>query len=147
MDVRKTASLITLASLVVSSSAFGAFGAHYLGTSRDHSEFRMYLDGGEFLGRTASFYTIGVAVHQLRKGQPLRRLGGCVYRFDDMDRRKDRLECAENKASPLSGVEYAREATHGEKGTVDLTELVCVRRCSRQVPLRLRLESADEDNG
>lgn len=147
MAARKAAGLIVLASLVVSTSAFGALGAHYLGTSRGQGEFRMYLDGGEFLGRTASFHSIRVAVHQIRSGRPPRTLGGCVYRFDEMDRRKDRIECAENKASPLSGVEYARDPKLGEQGASDLSPLVCVRRCSRQVPLRLSLENADEDNG
>ena len=76
MAARKAAGLIVLASLVVSTSAFGALGAHYLGTSRGQGEFRMYLDGGEFLGRTASFHSIRVAVLQIRPRHLPRTLGG-----------------------------------------------------------------------
>ncbi|MFM9899409.1 MAG: hypothetical protein ACKVOT_00180 [Polaromonas sp.] len=150
MTTAKTAAwLIALASWGASTSAFGALGAHYLGTSRNEGEFRLYLDGGEFLGRTASFHSIRVAVHQRRKGHPLRALGGCVYRFDDTDRQKDRIECATNKGSPLSGVAYARDPRlKGAGADADaLSQLVCVRRCSPQAPLRLTLENAEEDNG
>lgn len=141
--------LIALALLLAASNAAFAEAEtpHYQGFSRDKSsEFRLYLSGGEFLGRKASFHTIKVAAHQLRKGQVLRRLEGCVYHFDDADRSKDRIECAENKTSPLSGVQYARDpkladGKSGEEG------LVCVRRCGPLVPLRLGLEGADEDNG
>lgn len=119
-------------------NAFGAFGAHYLGFSRDRAEFRLYLDGGEFLGQQGAYKAIKVAVHQIPRGRPLRAVAGCVYRFDDTDRRRDRIDCAENPGSPLSGVAY----TSGEDGS-----LVCVQRCGPRVPLRLHLEDADEDNG
>lgn len=145
---KDTHRLITLSLLVVASN--GAFAEaetpHYQGFSRDKSsEFRLYLNGGEFLGRKASFHTIKVAAHQLRKGQVLRRLEGCVFHFDDADRSKDRIECAEHKTSPLSGVHYARDPKLVDKGTDE--GLVCVRRCGPLVPLRLGLEGADEDNG
>lgn len=148
MKCRKLSKLLALASLLASTSVFGSFSApHYLGSSRDHGEFRMYLGGGEFLGRTGSLQTIRVTVHQLRKGHPLRALEGCVYRFDDMNWRRDRIECAQNTPGPLRGVEYARDLKQGEKGSQEPNLLVCVRGCSRQVPQRLRLEEADEDNG
>ena len=137
--------LIALLALVANTSAFGSFGAHYLGTSRDRTEFRLYLDGGEFLGRAASMQTIRVTVHQLSQGRPLRTLTGCVYRFDGTNPRRDRIECAENAQGPLKGVEYARDTKQSGKSTNALEILVCVRRCGGQVPQRLRLE-AEEDN-
>jgi hypothetical protein len=88
-----------------------------------------------------------VTVHQLRKGHPLRALEGCVYRFDDMNWRRDRIECAGSTPGPLSGVAYARNLKQGEKGAQAPDLLVCVRGCGRQVPQRMRLEDADEDNG
>ncbi len=145
MGAWNIAKLTALASMVASTSALGSFGAHYSGTSRDHGHFRMYLDGGEFLGRTGSFQTIRVTVHLLRQGQPLQALEGCVYRFDDRDRRRDRIECAEGAPSPLSGVEYARKLKPGGKDTPEPAQMVCVRRCDGRVPQRLRLE-AEEDN-
>lgn len=145
MRFRKVCKLIALASLAASTSAFGSFGAHYLGASRDHAQFRMYLDGGEFLGRMASFQTIRVTVHQLRQGRPMRVLAGCVYRFDDMNRRNDRIECAARVPGPLRGVAYARDPKEDGKGVDELEPMVCVRRCGGQVPQRLNLE-AEEDN-
>jgi len=145
MHALKASSLIALASLLASTSAFGSFGAHYLGTSRDRTEFRLYLDGGEFLGRTASLQAIRVTVHQLRPGQPRRTLEGCVYRFDETNPRRDKIECTDSASSPLKGVEYAREQKPAEKGTHALEVLDCVRRCGGPVPQRLRLE-AEEDN-
>lgn len=151
-NITRISRLITLALLAAASNcAFAeAETPHYQGFSRDKSsegsEFRFYLSGGEFLGRKASFHTIAVAVQQQRKGRLLRRLEGCVYHFDDADRSKDRIECAENKTSPLSGVQYARDQklADGKGGDEDL---VCVRRCGPLVPSRLSLEDADEDNG
>ncbi|MES2946479.1 MAG: hypothetical protein V4772_26725, partial [Pseudomonadota bacterium] len=110
--------LIALASLVaVSNGAFAeAETPHYQGFSRDKSsEFRLYLNGGEFLQRKASLHSVRLVAHQLRKGQTLRRLQGCVYHFDDADRSRDRIECAEDKTSPLGGVHYAR-APKGPSG-------------------------------
>ncbi|WP_295952605.1 hypothetical protein [Rhodoferax sp.] len=139
--------LVSLAALTLGSNAFASLGAHYLGWSRDQGEFRMYLDGGEFLGRTGPFQTIRVTVHLLRKGRPLRALEGCVYHFDELDRRRDQIACAEDAASPLRGVAYARDPQRGEKDANALEQMVCVRRCGRQVPQRVHLEEADEDNG
>jgi len=148
MDRWKFSRLIALAALLASTSVFGEFSApHYLGDSRDRSEFRMYLGGGEFLGRAGSIQAIRITVHQLRKGQPLKALEGCVYRFEDADWRQGRIECSQSTPGPLRGVEYARDAAQLEKGAKAGEVLICVRRCSRQVPQRLRLEDADEDNG
>lgn len=142
------AKLIALASVVVSGSAFGAFDTpHYLGSSRDHNEFKVYLNGGGFLGRTGSMQAIKVTVHQVRKGLLVRSLEGCVYRFDESNRLRDRIECAVSTPGPLSGVEYARDLKQIKKGAHELDLLVCVRRCGRQVPQRLSLEEAEEDNG
>ncbi|MDB5895991.1 MAG: hypothetical protein JWQ88_3522 [Rhodoferax sp.] len=144
------ARLLVLATLLAGGSAFGALGAHYRGFGPDRSEFRLYLDGGEFLGRKGSFQAIRVTVHQLRKNRPQRTLEGCVYRFDDMDRRRDRIECAESAPAPLAGVEYARppakDAKHAKYADA-VDALVCVRRCHPVVPSRLSLEGADDDNG
>lgn len=148
MDSWKVSRLIALASLVASTSAFGSFSApHYLGVSRAQGEFRMYLGGGKFLGRTGSLQAVGVSVHQLRKGHPPKAIEGCVYRFDAMNWRKDRIECADSTPAPLRGVEYARSPTPGEKGSHAPDLMVCVRRCDGQAPQRLRLQEADEDNG
>ncbi|MCM2295498.1 hypothetical protein [Rhodoferax sp.] len=139
---------ITLASVVVSGSAFGEFDTpHYLGSSRDHNEFKVYLHGGVFLGQTESMHTIKVTVQQVRKGRLFRSLEGCVYRFDESNRLRDRIECSVSTPGPLSGVEYARDLKQITKGAHELDLLVCVRRCGRQVPQRLSLEGADEDNG
>ena len=147
MNFWKMSKLITLVSLVASTGAIGSFSTpHYLGISRDHSEFRMYLNGGEFLGQIGSLQTITVAVHQLRKGHSLRALEGCVYRFDNKNGLRDRIECAQSTPGPLSGVEYARDLKKPENSVRALAYLVCVRRCGRQVPQRLSLEDAEEDN-
>lgn len=148
MDSSKVSRMLALAGLVACTSAWGSFSTpHYLGHSRQQSEFRVYLGGGAFLGRAGSLQTIRVTIHQLRKGQPLRALEGCVYRFDDTDRRRDRIECADGAPGPLSGVEYARDPKQGEKASDETDLLMCVRGCSRHVPQRLHLEDADEDNG
>jgi hypothetical protein len=148
MGSLQRSTLIALASLLASTSVLSEFSApHYLGSSRDRSEFRMYVGGGEFLGRNGSLQTIKVTVHQLRVGQRLKTLEGCVYRFDDMDWRRDRIECSQETPGPLRGVEYARDAKQFEKGVSEREVLTCVRRCGPQVPQRLRLEDADEDNG
>lgn len=148
MDSCKISRLIALASLVACTSALAEFSApHYLGHSRQQGEFRMYLGGGEFVGRTGAHQAVKVTVHQLRKGQPLRALQGCVYHFDDTDRRKDRIDCGGSAPGPLRGVEYARDVKEREKGAPELEPMVCVRRCTGQVPQRLRLEEAEEDNG
>jgi len=148
MDSCKVSKLIALACLATNTHAFASFSApHYLGFSRDRSEFRLYLGAGEFLGRTGSLQAIRVTVHQLRKGQPLRALQGCVYYFDDMNRRRDRITCPQVTPGPLKGVEYAREPEERGKGAPGVDRMVCVRRCSGQVPQRLRLEEAEEDNG
>ena len=146
MNDWKISKLIALALLAASTSAFASFGAHYLGFDRDHHEFRMYLDGGEFLGRNGSFQTIRVTVHQLRKGQPIRALKGCVYHFDDSNRHRDRIECTESTPSPLRGVEYARDLKQREKEAENMEPMVCVRSCGRLVPQRLSLEEAEQDN-
>lgn len=146
MNSWKTSKLIALVSLVTSTSAFGSLGAHYLGFDRDHREFRMYLDGGEFLGRNGSFQAISVTVHQIHKGQPIRTLKGCVYHFDDTNRLRDRIECAESTPGPFRGVEYARDLNQREKGAQDMEPMVCMRRCNRPVPQRLILEEAEQDN-
>lgn len=137
--------LAVLALLVASTSAQASFGAHYLGTSRDHTQFRLYLDGGAFLGRTGAFQAIRVTTHQVRPGQPLRAMEGCVYRFDDTNRRRDRIDCAEDAPHPLRGVAYARDPAQTGKGAGGPDRLVCVRRCGGTVPQRLSLE-AEEDN-
>lgn len=146
MNGLKISKLVALVSLAISTNAFGSFGAHYLGFDRDQNEFRMYLDGGEFLGRNGSFQTIRVTVHQLRKGHSTRTLKGCVYHFDDKNRHRDKIECAESTAGPLRGVEYVRDLKPQEKGAQDMEPMVCVRRCGRLVPQRLSLEEAEQDN-
>lgn len=140
--------LATLALLWVCTGALAEFSTpHYLGHTRQHGEFRIYLGGGQFVGRTGSMQAIKVTAHQLRKGQPIRTLEGCVYRFDDKDRRRDRIDCSASMAGPLKGVEYARDL-HPQRGhPQDQDLLVCVRGCSQQAPQRLSLEEADEDNG
>lgn len=140
--------LFALASVVISTGALGSFDTpHYLGTSRDQNEFKFYLNGGEFLGRTGSFQRVSVTVHQSRKGQTLRALAGCVYHFEANNGRKDKIECAESTPGPLKGVAYARDLNQLDHGAPELALLVCVRRCGRQVPQRLSLEEANEDNG
>lgn len=140
--------LIALASLLASTSVFGEFSApHYLGVSRGQGEFRMYLGGGEFVGRDGSLHTVKVTVHQLRKGRPLKALEGCVYRFDGADWRRDRIECGQAAPGPLRGVAYARDAKQDGTSAHARERLVCVRGCGAQVPQRLQLEEADEDNG
>lgn len=148
MSVWKISRLIALVSLATSTSAFGSLGAHYLGFDHDQREFRMYLDGGEFLGRNGSFQSIRVTVHQIRKGQPMRALKGCVYHFDDTNRHRDRIECTESTSGPLRGVEYARDLKQRdeEAEAEDIEPMVCVRRCGRLVPQRLSLEEAEQDN-
>lgn len=142
---KRSGAIVALGLLLAGTSAFGSFGAHYLGTSRDAGEFRLYLDGGEFLGRNASFQSIGVTVHQLRQGKSSRTIEGCVYRFDDRDRSKDRIECAETTRAPLSGVVYVRDKAHATGREAEVDPMVCVRRCSPRVPQRLGLE-AENDN-
>ncbi|APW39756.1 hypothetical protein RD110_23250 [Rhodoferax koreense] len=143
----QTAALALLAMMATGGSAFGALDAHYLGTSRDGGEFRIYLHGGAYVGRSGSVQTVRVTVHALRKGRRLQALEGCVYHFDDKDRGRDRIECAETAPGPLRGVAYAR--AHGQAaGAADAAApMVCVQRCTIQAPQRLLLEEADEDNG
>ena len=144
----RTSRLIALASCLASTSVFGEFSTpHYLGASRGQGEFRMYLGGGEFVGRDGSLHTVKVTVHLLRQGRPLKALQGCVYRFDDKDWRRDRIDCAQTAPGPLKGVAYARDPGQDEKSTHAREQLVCVRGCGAQVPQRLSLEEADEDNG
>lgn len=138
--------LVILGSLLAGTGALGSFGAHYLGMSRDGIEFRLYLDGGAFLGRTASLQSIRVTVHQLRQGRLRGKSDDCVYRFDDTDHGRDRIECAERAHAPLNGVVYVRDTTRRAKGADGIEPMVCVRRCTARIPQRLRLEEADEDN-
>ncbi len=132
--------------LLASTSAFASFGAHYAGTGRGGTGFRLYLDGGEFLGRKGSVQSIRVTVHQLRNGRLRATNDACVYHFDDTDRRQDRIECADRAVGPLRGLVYVREAARSMGRTDELEPMVCARRCTPQVPPRLRLEKADEDN-
>lgn len=136
-----------LVALMAGGSAFGALDAHYLGTSRDGGEFRIYLHGGPYLGRSGSMQAVGVTVHALRKNQPMRALAGCVYHFDDTDRHRDRIECANDTPGPLGGVVYARERGKPAAAANAVEPMVCVQRCSARVPARLSLEETDEDNG
>ena len=125
--------------------AWAAPGAHYEGTSGERTEFRFYLHGGALVGQSGSLQAVTAPVHQLRQGRPPRLLAGCVYRFDAADRRRDRIECAETAAPPLGGVASARPAAPSAPASQVLDHMVCMRRCSAQVPRRLRLD-AEEDN-
>jgi len=148
MNSRTLSRPAALALLLWGTQAFGAFSTpHYLGFSRDGSEFRIYLSAGEFVGRAGSLQAVRVTVHQLRQGRLRRALQGCVYHFDDTDHRQDRIDCPEGTAGPLRGLAYAREAQRPGLQAPGLEGLVCVRRCSRQAPHRLHLEETDEDNG
>lgn len=139
--------LIALTLVAISTSAHGSFDApHYLGSSRDRAEFKFYLHGGAFLGRTGSMQATQVVVHQQRPGQPLRTLAGCVYHFDVTNPRLDNIVCDARTPGPLQGVVYARDPKQREGSTTDAALLVCVRRCGQPVPQRLSLEEADEDN-
>ena len=143
------ARLLAAAALAVGGSAFGAINAHYLGHAADRSEFRLYLDGGEYLGQSGGFQAIRVTVHQFRKQGARRTLTGCVYRFVDSDRSRDRIECADDAPGALRGVVYARSPRGAPRSPGDdgADTLVCQRRCGPSVPRRLRLEDADDDNG
>jgi hypothetical protein len=149
MAKRLIVAVLGTVTLGASFAAFAGLEAHYLGLSRDGGEFRIYLHGGAYLGRSGSLQSVAVTVHETRRRRPMRSLQGCVYHFDDRDRSRDRIECAANTAGPLRGVVYARE--HGKAGSTadaDAVEpMVCVQRCSPQAPQRLRLEESDEDNG
>ena len=143
---RHAARLLAMASLLAGAQAFGSMGAHYEGQSQDRSQFRLYLDGGEFLGARASLQSIRVTVHRLRQGRPSQTIQDCVYLQDLRDHRKDRIECAARSNGPLSGVVYVRD-TRPDRAQRDAVEpMVCVQRCSSQVPRRLRLD-AEDDNG
>jgi hypothetical protein len=146
MAKRLIVAVLGTVTLGASFAAFAGLEAHYLGLSRDGGEFRIYLHGGAYLGRSGSLQAVAVAVHETRKKRPMRSLQGCVYHFDDRDRSRDRIECAANTAGPLRGVAYAREHSEGA-GTDAVEPMVCVQRCSPQAPQRLRLEESDEDNG
>ncbi len=140
------AGLVALGLLLACGSALASFGAHYHGTSRERGdEFRLYLDGGEFLGRSGPFQSIRVTVHQLRKGRLVRKGEGCVYRFDAQAPGRNRIECAEGGAGPLGGVVYARDTARGPAAADEAEPMVCVRRCGPRVPQRLLLE-AEGDN-
>lgn len=136
---------LVIVAALMGGSAHAALDAHYLGTSRDGGEFRIYLHGGEYLGRSGSFQAIRVTVHEERKRRALRASPGCIYHFDEADRSRDRIECSEQAIGSLRGVAYARE--RGTTPAAEVAPMVCVRRCSAQVPQRLRLEETDEDNG
>jgi len=147
-SVWAAAALIAVAAPWVHHDARAAFGAFYLGHDRQGTEFRIYLDGGEFLGRQGDFHAIRVTVHLLRKGRVAKTVAGCVYRFDEARRERDRLECSDSAAAPLNGVAYARPARSAADARTDALEsLVCVSRCGPAVPRRLQIEGADEDNG
>lgn len=139
--------MVGVAALLASGNAVSALAAHYLGSSRDRSEFRVYLHGGEFLSRKGTVNTLRVTVHWLRRGGRMQSLEGCVYRFDDADRRRDRIECDVGAVGPLAGVAYARDPKPLSPGAEDTAPMVCVRRCGPQVPARMELAEADEDNG
>jgi len=142
------AAAIALAVPFVHGEAVAAFGAHYLGHNRQGAEFRVYLDGGEFLGRQGDFHAIRVTVHGLRGGRLRHVVEGCVYRFDASRRERDTLECGPSAAGPWAGARYGRPGdARGRAGTDALQTLVCVRRCGPGIPQRLQIEGADEDNG
>jgi hypothetical protein len=137
--------LAALGWLLACGSAFASFGAHYHGTNRERDEFRLYLDGGEFLGRSGSFQSIRVTVHQLRKDRLVRKGEDCVYRFDAQEPGRNRIECAERMPGPLGGVVYVRDTARGPAAADEAEPMVCVRRCGPRVPQRLLLE-AEGDN-
>lgn len=143
------AALISLAAPLAPRDAVAAFGAHYLGHNRQGDAFRIYLDGGEFLGKQGDFHAIRVTVHRVRGGRVRGTVEGCVYRFDERRRERDRLECSPSATGPWAGAWYGRPSPGaGQAGPVDALEsLVCIRRCGPGIPARLQIEGADEDNG
>lgn len=128
--------------------AFAGLGAHYLGHSAQGKEFRVYLDGGEFLGKHGGFHLIRVTVHLVDGRQRLHRVEGCIYRFDEMKRERDRLECGSAVQGPLAGAQYVRPIrAKGQTTTALANLLVCIRQCGPAIPGRLAMEGSDEDNG
>lgn len=132
--------------LLAAGGACASFGAHYRGTSGDGVEFRLYLDGGEFLGTAGALQSIRVELHRLRRGRLHAGGADCLYRFDAADRARDRIDCAARAGSPLDGVVYVRDTAPDAARAGGIEAMRCVRRCGRHVPRRLALEGAGEDN-
>jgi hypothetical protein len=142
------AALICIAAPLAHHDAFAGLGAHYLGHSARGSEFRVYLDGGEFLGKQGDFQVIRVTVHRVDERHLFHAFEGCLYLFDETRRERDRLECSLSAHGPMAGAQYIRPARRpGQTMTEVLSHLVCIRKCGSAVPRRLQIEGADEDNG
>ncbi len=123
--------------------ALASFGAHYQGSSGDHRVYRLYLDGGEFVGPRGPLHAIRTAVRIERGGRPLRSGVQCLYLYHPGGGAPDRIECGPGAGDPLAGVVYVRDAP-GVAAEAS-ARMRCAKRCSRQVPATLVLE-AEGDN-
>jgi hypothetical protein len=144
--VSRCLGLAVACSLSIAPPAWAAFGAHYEGRSRDGQTYRLYLDGGAYLGRSADMQSLRITVRRERQGVLTPVSTACTYFWSGHDPLKNRIECAAAPRSPLAGAAYARERSNGSAGAGGDEVLVCVRGCGARVPGRLVLEDADEDN-
>jgi hypothetical protein len=130
--------------LSVSGCVFGSSGAYYSGHSLDKYHFALYLDG-EFMGQNEAFLTIRPSIRILKHRREVKTVDNCLFIYNPDNHEQDRIECAENSNSRLSGVIYLQNKKLYRKSHGEIAEMVCVQRCSSKVPRVLRLTS-EEDN-
>ncbi len=136
---------LALCLLLAGGEAFASLGAHYAGTSRDGGRFRLYLDGGAFLGTQSSLQTTAVTVHRLANGRVVQTGQHCRYRHDPRDDRRNRIECAAGPRRLLGGAVFIRDpADAGHRGDGS-APMVCAQRCGPDVPRRLLLQAEDDN--
>lgn len=145
MALRRAACGLAVLALLVSPQAWAASGSYYGGTSPDHTEVLLYLDGGKFMGQKGVFHTLQTDVRTIRKGREVATGDRCHYIYNPANHAQDRIECDPTARGRLSGVVYQVNQQRFKDSHGEEVEMRCTQRCSHQVPKLLQL-TAEEDN-
>ena len=145
MARRRAACGFAVLALLVSTQVWAASGSYYGGTSPDHTEVLLYLDGGKFLGQKGVFHTLQADVRTVRKGREVDTGDRCQYIYNPANHAQDRIACDPTARGRLSGVVYQVNPQRFKDSHGEEAEMRCTQRCSRLVPKLLQL-TAEEDN-
>jgi hypothetical protein len=130
--------------MMLSTNAFGLSGGYYFGHSKDKHHFELGLDG-EYLGQTGSFITIRMDIRIKKNGYEKATTNICLFIYNPDNHEEDRIECAEDSNSPLSGLIYLRNKKLYRKSHGAIHEMICVKGCTNKAPKTLR-QTTEEDN-
>lgn len=145
MARRRAACGLAVLALLICTQALGASGSYYGGTSPDHTEVRLYLDGGPFMGQKGVFHTLQADTRVVRKGREVATADHCRYIYNPGNHAQDRIACAPTAQGRLSGAVYQVNPQRFQESHGEVAEMRCVQRCGRRVPKVLQL-NAEEDN-